>query len=307
MDTVINQLVAGMRRLIHRWPDSFAIRMAWRIFNRLVSVLGIRVTAVTKWGGRFRCNPRDIIQNSLIYFGVWEPTITRYLTTLRLDGHAVLDIGASIGYHTILCAKLVGPAGKVFAVEPMPRILALLRENIQLNDLNNVVIIDRCVTTTPGPSEMYYGPDYNLGKSSLLRERAGDEKVTVEGVRFLDLLPPDQFKKIRLVKIDVEGGEIPILEMIINNYDCFDREVSLLVELSAPEPEPGDSLQLIFQSFLALGYFIYRINNSYEVTHYTGGQTTTAATVELLNRHPGGELDILVTRLSPQQLDQMLG
>lgn len=41
MDTVINQLVAGKRRLFHRWPDSFAIRMAWRIFNRLVSVLGI--------------------------------------------------------------------------------------------------------------------------------------------------------------------------------------------------------------------------------------------------------------------------
>ena len=307
MDTVINQLVAGMRWLIHRWPDSFAIRIVWRLFNRLVSVLGIRVTAVTKWGGRFRCDPRDIIQNSLIYFGIWEPTITRYLTTLELGGHAVLDVGASIGYHSILCAKLVGPTGRVFAVEPMPRILDLLRENIQLNNLRNVVIIDRCVTTTPGPCAMYYGPDYNLGKSSLLRARAGNEKVTVEGVSFPDLLTPDQFKQIRLVKIDVEGGEIPILEMIIKNYAGFDPEVSFLVELSAPEPEQADTLQQIFQSFLALGYFIYRINNSYAVTHYTGGQTATAASAELLDSLPGGELDILVTRLSPQQLDQRLG
>ena len=306
MRILINQLFLFMRWLINSWPNTKVVELIWRSFNRTLSGLGVRIDCQTKWGGKFRCDPRDIIQNRLLYFGIWEPTITTYLTALDLEGHSFLDVGANIGYYTVLCAKLVGPHGKVYAVEPMPRILDSLRSNITLNRLENVTVIDRCVTTNSGPREMFYGPEYNLGKSSQQSLRAGRESVTVEGVTLFDLLKPDEFKKVRLIKIDIEGGEIPLLQQILQNYHLLDPQVSFLVELSNNNGNMTDFIQDFFQEFLTLGYIIYRLHNSYERFHYEKHGESTHLIPEVIDNIPDEDVDLLMSRLSPEILEYRL-
>lgn len=306
MRILINQLFLPVRWLINRWPNITIVEWIWRGFNRSISGLGVRIDCQTTWGGKFRCDPRDIIQNRILYFGIWEPTITRYLGAIDLEGHSFLDIGANIGYYSILCAGLVGRRGNVYAVEPMPRILEILRSNIALNRLENVTVIDRCVTATTGPREMFYGPVYNLGKSSQQSMRSGHEKVTVEGVTLFDLLKPEEFKDIRLIKIDIEGGELPLLREILRNYQLLDPQVSILVELSRSNGHGSDLVTELFQEFLNLGYFIYRLDNSYERFHYEPNADPARLIPEALDKIPDEDQDLLISRLSPQILASRL-
>jgi FkbM family methyltransferase len=304
--TMIDQIVSLLRWLINRWPRATAIEFAWRGGNWIISRLGVRIVGQTVWGGQFSCDPRDIIQNRILYFGVWEPTITRYLLTLELEGQAVLDIGANVGYYTILCAKLVGDKGKVYAVEPMPRILDLLRHNIQMNHLENVAVLDRCVSTVSGLQEMYYGPTYNLDKSSEHSFRASSEKVLVKAVTFSELLAPAELKRIRLVKIDVEGAELPILQEILRHYDELDPQVSFLVELSWNGDETEESVQTIMQSFLAKGYYIYRLKNSYDLLSYATDHGSAELIPETIDQIPREDIDLFVTRIEPEMLAREL-
>src|SRR5207244_3754027 len=73
---------------------------------------------------------------------VWEPLETKVVQNEVRRGSVVLDIGAHIGYYTLLMARLVGPQGRVFAFEPNPANYDLLRRNIQINSYRNVTAVN---------------------------------------------------------------------------------------------------------------------------------------------------------------------
>ena len=76
-------------------------------------------------------------ESDLSINGIYEPLETEIIKEKIQNGDIVIDIGASIGYFTLLLAKLVGTTGKVFAFEPEPSNFSLLNENIKLNKYNN--------------------------------------------------------------------------------------------------------------------------------------------------------------------------
>ena len=69
-------------------------------------------------------------------YGTWEPEVSLAAASAVKQGMTVIDVGAHIGYHTLLFAKCVGPSGHVFSFEPLPENFALLRKNVELNCLN---------------------------------------------------------------------------------------------------------------------------------------------------------------------------
>jgi protein-L-isoaspartate O-methyltransferase len=75
----------------------------------------------------------NIVDHSIIQYGVREPYITDLLFKYLQPGDIFLDIGANIGYDTLLACKIVGEGGKVFSIEPNSRIYAELEKNIALN------------------------------------------------------------------------------------------------------------------------------------------------------------------------------
>ncbi|MDQ1019999.1 hypothetical protein QFZ43_006548 [Streptomyces afghaniensis] len=80
----------------------------------------LTATARTRDGAVFPVVTSDVIQRYLWLFGAWEPHLTAWMRARLAPGDTVVDAGAHTGYFTVLASRLVGPAGRVVAIEPSP-------------------------------------------------------------------------------------------------------------------------------------------------------------------------------------------
>ena len=86
---------------------------------------------------------------------VYEPSETKTIKTHVKKGDVVLDIGANIGYYTLIFAELVGEKGKVYAFEPDPTNFDLLRKNVEINGYRNITLIQKAVSNKNGKISFY--------------------------------------------------------------------------------------------------------------------------------------------------------
>jgi FkbM family methyltransferase len=148
-----------------------------------------------------------------------EAEVQEILAELIRPGQVVFDVGANIGFFTILCARLVGPQGKVYSFEPMPENVATLRRNISLNGLENVVVVERALSSTSGTAELFISPwsafhSLNV-EGAVKRENRGRDAappIVVETVSLDEFVREEGVDPPDLVKLDVEGAELVALE-----------------------------------------------------------------------------------------------
>lgn len=120
-------------------------------------------------------------------------------------GAVVYDIGANVGFYTLLSSVLVGDQGRVYAFEPVPRNVRYLRQHIRLNHLHNVEVLELAVGESAGEASF----DDTLGHSVGRLSTAGRlcvEVATLDGLMAADVLQPPH-----VLKIDVEGAEAAVL------------------------------------------------------------------------------------------------
>ncbi len=155
---------------------------------------------------------------------IWEPELTNYLKKNLKAGQTFVDIGANMGYYTLLASKLVGDKGKVYAFEPASDSFELLLKNIELNGCTNVVPVQKAVSSHTGQAKLYgYGVADDAGrrgltkvqdrdKEWLARNPAGRESTwsLVDTVRLDEVIAGDGVPDF--IKVDVEGGELDTLE-----------------------------------------------------------------------------------------------
>src|SRR5690606_33083986 len=116
-----------------------------------------------------------------------EPSLTQLIKERVSRGDVFVDIGANVGYFTVLAAGLVGDEGRVVAIEASPRIHAKLCDNIRINRLSNVVTHNCAVADTSGVADVYLEHETNIGHTSILESPTGIREATVEK-RPLDLI-----------------------------------------------------------------------------------------------------------------------
>ncbi|MBU3925958.1 FkbM family methyltransferase, partial [Patescibacteria group bacterium] len=146
------------------------------------------------------------------------------LKKILKPGMIFVDIGANIGYFSLVSAKLVGDQGQVYAFEPDPDNFNLLEKNIKANNYKNIIAVNKAVSNKSGKARLYLEPD-NLCAHSLVAKN--DNKfVEVETV-ILDEFLKD--KKIDVIKIDVEGFEPVVLEGMKNIIKNNDK-ISIITE-----------------------------------------------------------------------------
>ena len=140
--------------------------------------------------------------------GSWEPFETELVQRFLRPGDGFVDIGANIGWYTIIAAARVGSAGRVYAFEPAAENLALAAENVALNALANVSLEHAAVSDNPGSATLFLSAE-NMGDHQLYRsaEERGSETVPVTS---LDAYFADKPGAIRLVKMDTQGSEAKI-------------------------------------------------------------------------------------------------
>jgi FkbM family methyltransferase len=122
-----------------------------------------------------------------------------------VPGSVVYDVGAHVGFYTLLAAKLVGPTGRVFAFEPVPRNVKYLRAHLSLNGIPNAEIWPVAVAERSGVVCFDTGPNSQMGRIS----QTGSASLPC--VRLDDLVEQSQVPPPDLIKMDVEGGELDAL------------------------------------------------------------------------------------------------
>lgn len=135
---------------------------------------------------------------------------TSFMKKVIKPGDVVLDIGACLGYYTLLFAKIVGETGRVFAFEPNPENFALLKKNVDKNGYKNIILANKAVSNETGKIKMYLS-EYHKADHRIYDSGDGREAIAIEAMR-LD----DYFKnyngQIDFIKIDVQGAEGKVIQ-----------------------------------------------------------------------------------------------
>lgn len=186
---------------LRRRGFSSVSRAARRLLQRLF------VTSVSVWADGFTLTGPIESRGDLMALSQrrYDPLMISLFTQCLEPGMTVLDLGAQVGYFSLLAARRVGPQGRVFAFEPDPRNYAGLRANVHPNGFERVVrplrkvVADRCGSAT------FYLAGSSRSSSLLVRsDRECDGFCTVE-VTTIDAMP--ELQPVDIVKMDIEGAE----------------------------------------------------------------------------------------------------
>jgi FkbM family methyltransferase len=151
-------------------------------------------------------------------FGTYEPELRAILAALLKPGMVAVDVGANVGWHTLLMARQVGSAGRVLAVEANPSVRQRLALHVAINGLSQVEILPYALAASAGRLS-FFGPaedDAESGNGHVVAEAAGAKRPTglieVEARTLDSVVESTRLTCLDLIKIDVEGYEWPVLQ-----------------------------------------------------------------------------------------------
>lgn len=164
---------------------------------------------------------------SLFSLGVHEPFEAETIIKEVKKGDVVLDIGANIGFFTLLFAKIVGETGKVYAFEPDPENFELLKKNVNLNGYKNVVMLNKAVSNKSEKVNLYISKK-NKGDHRIYDSGDSREFIEVEAIRLDDYFK-DYYRKINFIKMDIQGAEEKAINGMRNILDSNEK-VKIITE-----------------------------------------------------------------------------
>ena len=161
----------------------------------------------------YRCDLRYVASREMCLTGRYAPHETALLRALLKPGDTLVDVGANLGYFSLVGAAAVGAGGRVVALEPDPRMAAELEENVRRNGLDHVHTVRAAAFDRRGTATLagYDEAAGNWGVSTLQSAPASPTTFTVECAPLDDLLDDLGIDGVSLVKIDVEGAEQAVL------------------------------------------------------------------------------------------------
>lgn len=145
--------------------------------------------------------------------GIWEEYETEVLLKLLKPGDVFLDVGANIGYYTVISSVVVGDSGKVFAFEPDPDNFALLERNANLNGLHNTCLVNAALSFTSSAGALYLNPE-NCGDHQVYDPDGNRDHVPIQllhGSEFLE----QHVSSVNFIKIDTQGAEVEVLRGLL--------------------------------------------------------------------------------------------
>ena len=171
------------------------------------------------------------VSEQLRQSGVWEPFETALLQAALPVGGAFLDVGANIGYFTLLAAQCVGDAGTVVAVEPDPQNCRLLRASLELNDMQGrVELVQGALAAEDGQGELFLSED-NLGDHQIYTGGQVRQSVPIALFHGGQLLA-QRLTSLDFVKIDTQGSEYQVLQGLLPLLKSLPQLPLIMVELT---------------------------------------------------------------------------
>tara|TARA_Y100001936_G_scaffold187757_1_gene185813 strand:- start:3749 stop:4651 length:903 start_codon:yes stop_codon:yes gene_type:complete len=234
-----------------------------------------------------------------------EKTVINLVKNEIKKGDVVIDIGAHIGYYTVLFAKLVGPEGKVFAFEASPKNFEILKKNVDMNGYKNVVCNNKAVSDKNGKLTLYmtgrtstenflFKPE-NFTDSTTIKNTVEIESITLDDY-FTD------FKdKINFLKMDISGAEPRVIKGM---KSLLEKNVNMKIQqewwpnaIRTHGFEPDTHLKLLINK----GYNIFEIDGA--------NNEINLVTIDyLMKKYPNSKLEdinIFCTKDSLQDSDDL--
>jgi FkbM family methyltransferase len=199
-------------------------------------------------------------ENSLFWEGIdngWEKTSLKLWRKLCLDTPVVLDIGANTGLYSLV-TKTLNPAAKVYAFEPLPKVLEYLNFNIEINKFD-IVVVPKAASNYNGKATVFLTEGHDFCTSvtvnkSLLSETTPQKELEITTIRLVDFIQKSGMERIDLMKIDVETHEPEVLEGMGEYINQFKPD--FLIEIW--DEECASKLNIFFRD---KGYLYFDIDD----------------------------------------------
>lgn len=186
------------------------------------------------------------VSRTLYLNGVYEPELTRACSSIAEPGMTVVDVGANIGYFTVLFSEIVGEHGSVYAFEADPRNVALLERNVDASGCDNVTVTQVAVSDTSGTIEFDMSDD-QFSRSSIVDP--SETKGTIEEIDTVTL-DDTVTEPVDLLKVDVVGAELRVLQGALS---LIGEQQPRIVLPHLPEKWSDEELS-VFDDLSAMGY-----------------------------------------------------
>ncbi|MFK8848486.1 FkbM family methyltransferase [Streptomyces sp. Ac-502] len=260
--------------------------------------------ARTRFGATFVTDTQDLIQRYIYLFGVWEPHLTRWLERRLRPGDVFVDVGANIGYYSLLASRLVGTEGAVVALEASPDFHRVLRKQVAINGCGNVRAVNAAISDREEMLTFILASSHNMGANSIV-PYAGEAESTFEVAAqpLSDVLRPDEIARARVIKIDVEGAEGSVVRGLVPLLDQLRPDVELAIEVTPQRMlELGESAEELLGALRTNGFHMYRLQNDYTASRYPAALRRTSA-VPVRWREPiTEESELLFSRIDAEVL-----
>ena len=290
----------GLATRLMRLPAVLPRPLRARLYRSLSWPLATKLAAETEveviGGSRMFVRTDDLVGRVIAISGVWEPNLTALFKSALAPGDVCIDVGAHIGYYTLLAARAVGPGGHVYAFEPSPSNNRALRRNIALNRLSNVTALDVAAGAETRQATLFEGPASNSGQATLnaafaAKSAARIQEATVEVAPVASLVSETEWDRTRVIKIDVEWEELDVLRGLQPLFDRG-RPLSVFLEWTPRRAAPGaaDELRSVCE---AQGFAIYRVRGGYSLERLFPDRLEQAVRVSDI---PEEQTDLLLRR-----------
>ena len=201
----------------------------------------------------------DLQSEKDYWLGTYEPELVAAIRVYIQPGWVAYDVGANIGYVTLLLARAVGMEGQVIAFEALPSNQNRWRENITRNpEGESAMLVPRAVTGAVGTAEFFVHASGGMGKAagSAGREAKYQETITVPGVDLDSFVFQGGHPIPQVVKMDIEGGEVmalPGMKRLLT-----EAKPILFLELHGQE-----AARTVWETLTSAGYSLYRMAPGY--------------------------------------------
>ena len=267
----VHSAVASLARAYMRYsPVDAGKPLLWsRLIDPHFAWQHRRFVARTVFGMKIRGDVADILGQYIYYFGLWEPDITAWVSRRLAPGDGFLDVGANIGYYSLLASRLVGPGGFVVAVEASPATFRALQDNLAMNGVANVRALNLAASDRAGRLNFYRGPEHFSGLATVVKARGLEFEAEVSAEPLNSILSTGEMRRLRLVKIDVEGAEAQVVAGMGALIEQGRHDLEVVIEIDPPLLErQGTSAQAVLAPFLRAGYHAYVLSNDYSAYAY---------------------------------------
>lgn len=209
MKTVMRALLRGY---LARSPVTEGKGLLYRAFSTAMLPPEREVIVPLRPGFQMALDLSEAAQREIYYFGTYERKESVLVRRILRPDDAFWDVGANLGYYTLLGGACVGKKGRVVAFEPFPPAWERLQRNLSLNAFPQVRLVNAAVSSVVGTAPLFFASDVPDGVASLAAPEGHVSRVTCRTLT-LDRFAEEEGERLpTLVKVDVEGAEKAVLE-----------------------------------------------------------------------------------------------